>query len=71
MNDKNKPIIIGTILLIACVIILVVVMSIKGNSNTDTNSFKSSSDVKKMVKRGNNLFYILNRFSWSFLVYLL
>lgn len=50
MNDKNKPIIIGTILLIACVIILVVVMSIKGNSNTDTNSFKSSSDVKKMVK---------------------
>lgn len=50
MNDKNKPIIIGTILLIACVIILVVIMSIKGNSNTDTNSFKSSSDVKKMVK---------------------
>lgn len=50
MNDKNKPIIIGTILLIACVIILVVVMSIKGNSNTDTNSFKSSGDVKKMVK---------------------
>ena len=50
MNDKNKPIIIGTILLIACVIILVVIMSIKGNSNTDTNSFKSSGDVKKMVK---------------------
>lgn len=50
MNDKNKPIIIGTILLIACVIVLVVIMSIKGNSNTDTNSFKSSGDVKKMVK---------------------
>lgn len=50
MNDKNKPIIIGTILLIACVIILVVIMSIKGNSSTDTNSFKSSGDVKKMVK---------------------
>lgn len=50
MNDKNKPIIIGTILLIACVIILVVIMSIKGNSNTDTNSFKSSGDVKRMVK---------------------
>ena len=50
MNDKNKPIILGTILLIACVIILVVIMSIKGNSNTDTNSFKSSGDVKKMVK---------------------
>lgn len=50
MNDKNKPIIIGTILLIACVIILVVIMSIKGNSNTDTNSFKSSGDVRKMVK---------------------
>lgn len=50
MNDKNKPIIIGTILLIACVIVLVVIMSIKGNSNTDTNSFKSSGDVKRMVK---------------------
>lgn len=50
MNDKNKPMIIGTILLIACVIILVVIMSIKGNSSTDTNSFKSSGDVKKMVK---------------------
>lgn len=50
MNDKNKPIIIGTILLIACVIILVVIMSIKGKSNTDTNSFKSSGDVKRMVK---------------------
>lgn len=50
MDSKNKPLIIGVGLILLAVIMLVVIMFVRGNNKNNVSEFKTTDDVKKMVK---------------------
>lgn len=49
MNNKNKPFIIGVLLIVLVIALFVIIMFVVGKSKESVSKFKTSDDLKNMI----------------------